>query len=238
MTLNCIIVDENPKQLLATLKLIKEHPSLNLIGEFSSTIESKKFLLNTVVDLIIMDVNSPVLNGFDLLDIYETQTTSRLPFVIIISDDKSLAFKAFQHNVMDFICKSVTKKRFNEAISKAILQYKMVQNFYDYDSEHIFVKSNLKKRKIYINEIKWVEALGDYVKLITKDKNFVILSTMKAFENELPKDLFLRIHKSYIINLQKVDWYDSKHVEIDMVKLPLSRTRKIELSQALDMIVN
>ena len=133
MTLNCIIVDENPKQLLATLKLIKEHPSLNLIGEYSSTIESKKFLLNTVVDLIIMDVNSPVLNGFDLLDIYETQTTSRLPFVIIISDDKSLAFKAFQHNVMDFICKSVTKKRFNEAISKAILQYKMVQNFYDYE---------------------------------------------------------------------------------------------------------
>ncbi len=76
------------------------------------------------------------------------------------------------------------------------------------------------------------------MKIITQDNSFVILSTMKAFENELPKGLFLRIHKSYIINLKKVDRYDSKHVEIEKVKLPLSRTRKLELSQALDVIVN
>ena len=114
----------------------------------------------------------------------------------------------------------------------------MIKNLKDFNSEHIFVKSNLKKRKIYINEIKWIEALGDYVKLITKDKSFVILSTMKAFENELPKGLFLRIHKSYIINLKKVDRYDSKHVEIEKIKLPLSRTRKTELSQALDIIIS
>jgi DNA-binding LytR/AlgR family response regulator len=185
-----------------------------------------------------MDVNFPVLDGFDLLDIYETQTTTTPPFVVIVSDDKSQAFRAFNYNVMDFLSKPVTKNRFNEAISRTVLQSKMVQNFEDFDSEHIFVKSNLKKQKIYINEIKWIEALGDYVKLITNDKSFVILSTMKAFENELPKGLFLRIHKSYIINLKKVDRYDSKHVEIEKVKLPLSRTRKLELSQALDVIVN
>ena len=111
----------------------------------------------------------------------------------------------------------------------------MTNNFQDLDSEHIFVKSNLKKRKIYINEIKWIEALGDYVKLITNDKSFVILSTMKAFEKELPKKVFLRIHKSYIVNLKKVERYDSKHVEIEKIKLPLSRTRKSELIQALDI---
>jgi len=238
MTLNCVIVDDNPIQRLDTSKLINDHPSLNLIGEFNSPVESKRFLLTTKVDLIIMDVNFPILDGFDLLDIYETQTITTAPFVIITSDDKSQAFKAFDYNVMDFLSKPVTRNRFNEAISRTILQAKMVQNFQDLDSEHIFVKSNLKKRKIYINEIKWIEALGDYVKLITQDKSFVILSTMKAFENELPKGLFLRIHKSYIINLKKVDRYDSKHVEIEKVKLPLSRTRKIELSQALDVIVN
>ena len=90
----------------------------------------------------------------------------------------------------------------------------------------------------YINQIKWIEALGDYVKLITNNKSFVILSTMKAFENELPKGLFLRIHKSYIINLKKVERYDSKHVEIEKMKLPLSRTRKTQLSKALDVIVS
>ena len=238
MTLNCVIVDNNPNQRLATLKLINDHPSLNLIGEFSSPLDSKRFLLTTRVDLIIMDVNFPVLDGFDLLDIYETQTTTTPPFVVIVSDDKSQAFKAFNYNVMDFLSKPVTKNRFNEAISRTVLQSKMVQNFEDFDSEHIFVKSNLKKQKIYINEIKWIEALGDYVKLITTDKSFVILSTMKAFENELPKGLFLRIHKSYIVNLKKVERYDSKHVEIEKMKLPLSRTRKTQLSQALDVIIN
>tara|TARA_B110000285_G_scaffold232648_1_gene304202 strand:- start:2049 stop:2765 length:717 start_codon:yes stop_codon:yes gene_type:complete len=238
MTLNCVIVDDNPNQRLATLKLINDHPSLNLIGEFASALESKRFLLTTSVDLIIMDVNFPVLDGFDLLDLYKNDTTATMPNVVIVSDDKSHAFKAFDYNVCDFLSKPVTKNRFNEAISRTVLQAKMIQNFQDFDSEHIFVKSNLKKRKIYVNEIKWIEALGDYVKLITKDKSFVILSTMKAFENELPKGLFLRIHKSYIVNLKKVDRYDSKHVEIEKIKLPLSRTRKTELTQALDIIVN
>ena len=238
MTLNCVIVDDNPNQRLATLKLINDHPSLNLIGEFASALESKRFLLTTSVDLIIMDVNFPVLDGFDLLDIYKNDSAAAMPHVVIVSDDKSHAFKAFDYDVSDFLSKPVTKNRFNEAISRTVLQAKMIQNFQDFDSEHIFVKSNLKKRKIYVNEIKWIEALGDYVKLITKDKSFVILSTMKAFENELPKGLFLRIHKSYIVNLKKVDRYDSKHVEIEKIKLPLSRTRKTELTQALDIIVN
>jgi DNA-binding LytR/AlgR family response regulator len=185
-----------------------------------------------------MDVLFSGLDGFELLDIYKSNTNTTPPSVIIISDDKSQAFKAFEYNVVDFLSKPITSNRFNEAVSRAIDRSVMIKNLKDFNSEHIFVKSNLKKRKIYINEIKWIEALGDYVKLITKDKSFVILSTMKAFENELPKGLFLRIHKSYIINLKKVDRYDSKHVEIEKIKLPLSRTRKTELSQALDIIIS
>jgi DNA-binding LytR/AlgR family response regulator len=209
-----------------------------LSGEFSSALEAKKFLQTTNVDLIFMEVNLPVLDGFDLLEMYHKNSDQNKPYVIIISADTSKAFTAFEYNVIDYLKKPATKSRFDDAVTKAVLQAKMAENFQDDDGEHIFVKSNLKKRKIYINEIKWIEALGDYVKLITQDKSFVILSTMKAFENELPKNSFLRIHKSYIINLKKVDRYDSKHVEIEKMKLPLSRTRKTQLSQALDVIVN
>ena len=92
--------------------------------------------------------------------------------------------------MIDYFIKPASKTRFDKAIAKTVLQAKMEENFKDYDGEHIFVKSNLKKRKIYINDIKWIEALGDYVKLITNNKSFVILSTMKAFENELPKVYF------------------------------------------------
>ena len=238
MILNCVIIDDNPNHRLASLKIINAHPSLNLVGEFKTPIEAKHFLLTNSVNLIIMDVLFSGLDGFELLDIYKSNTNTTTPSVIIISDDKSQACKAFEYNVVDFLSKPITSNRFNEAVSRAIDRSVMIKNLKDFNSEHIFVKSNLKKRKIYINEIKWIEALGDYVKLITKDKSFVILSTMKAFENELPKGLFLRIHKSYIINLKKVDRYDSKHVEIEKIKLPLSRTRKTELSQALDIIIS
>ena len=76
------------------------------------------------------------------------------------------------------------------------------------------MKSNLKKRKVYIKDIKWIEALGDYVKLVTEENSLVVLSTMKAFEKELPEGKFLRIHKSYIVNLDKVDRFNSKNVEV------------------------
>ena len=235
MTLNCIIIDNDPLQRLVTLNIIKENISLKIIGEFSSAIESKRFLQSNHVDLIIMEVNFPVLNGFDLINFCNKTKEISTPKIVITSHDESQAFKAFEYLITDFISKPVNKNRFDRAITRVISEIKMKNNFQDLDSEHIFVKSNLKKRKIYINEIKWIEALGDYVKLITNDKSFVILSTMKAFEKELPKKVFLRIHKSYIVNLKKVERYDSKHVEIEKIKLPLSRTRKSELIQALDI---
>ena len=238
MSLNCIIVDDNSTELLDTLKLVNTHASLNLVGKFVSIAEAKKFLLTKRVELVIIEVNLSGSDGFELLDNCKNTSDLNTPYFVITSEDTSHAFKAFEYNVIDYLSKPISKKRFNEAISKTVLAAKMKENYDDHDADHIFVKSNLKKRKIYINQIKWIEALGDYVKLITSDKSFVILSTMKAFENELPKGVFLRIHKSYIVNLKKIERYDSKYVEVEKMKLPLSRTRKTQLSQALNLIVN
>jgi DNA-binding LytR/AlgR family response regulator len=238
MSLNCIIVDDNSTEQLDTLKLVNTHASLNLVGKFVSIAEAKNFLLTKRVELVIIEVNLSGSDGFELLDNCKNTSDLNTPYFVITSEDTSHAFKAFEYNVIDYLFKPISKKRFNEAISKTVLAAKMKENYDDHDADHIFVKSNLKKRKIYINQIKWIEALGDYVKLITSDKSFVILSTMKAFENELPKGVFLRIHKSYIVNLKKIERYDSKYVEVEKMKLPLSRTRKTQLSQALNLIVN
>lgn len=95
------------------------------------------------------------------------------------------------------------------------------------DDDYIFVKSNLKKRKIFLNQLKYVEALGDYVKLIMEEGDpIVVLATMKSFEAQLPSDRFLRIHKSYIVNLDKVERYNSRNIEIADEKIPLSRHKK------------
>jgi two-component system LytT family response regulator len=143
MTLNCIIVDDNSTQRLDTLRLINSHSSLNLLGKFTSTFEAKKFLLTHPVDLIIMDT----LDQFKLLECFNENPDLNVPYVIIISEDESQAFKAFEFNAIDFLAKPASKDRFNKAVSKTVLQAKMKENFQDYDGDHIFVRATSKNVK-------------------------------------------------------------------------------------------
>jgi DNA-binding LytR/AlgR family response regulator len=117
--------------------------------------------------------------------------------------------------------KPITKERFLSSVHKAITNYKLKNDEGFDDEDFIFVKSNLKKRKVFLNELKYIEALGDYVKLVTDHESLVVLSTMKSFASLLPQDRFMRVHKSYIVNLDKVERYNSKTVEIEKERLPL-----------------
>ncbi|WP_281755964.1 LytR/AlgR family response regulator transcription factor [Neptunitalea chrysea] len=234
MNLDCIIVDDSAIQRIAISKLVSSHPSLNLLAEYSNAMDAKNALKNQKTDLIFLDIEMPIISGFDLLE-----SLKEPPQIILITGKAEYALKAFEYDVTDYLHKPVKKERFDLAVKKAIAQYELKNNkgFTD-DDEHIFVKSNLKKRKVYLGTIKWVEALGDYIKLVTDEANIVVLSTMKSFDDELPKDRFLRIHKSYIVNLERVQNFNSKNVEIEGSQLPLSRNKKVALTQALEDLQN
>ena len=222
--LKCAIVDDSTLQRLSIVKLIENHPSLDLVAEYNNAIEAKMGLANTEIDLVFLDIEMPILSGFDLLD-----DLTNKPQIIFVK----YAFKAFDYDAVDYLRKPISKERFLNAVHKAITNYKL-KNEDGFDEEDfIFVKSNLKKRKVFLNELRYIEALGDYVKLVTEHDALVVLSTMKAFETLLPKDRFLRIHKSYIVNLDKVERYNSKVIELDKEQLPLSRNRKADLIEAL-----
>lgn len=225
--MNCIIVDDSTLQRMSVSKLIKNHPSLTLVAEYSNAIEAKNGLKNENVDLIFLDVEMPIVSGFDLLE-----SLNEPPQVILVTGKAEYALKAFDYDVTDYLHKPITTERFEASVKRALEKFKLENTSKD-DDEHIFVKSNLKKRKVYLNEINWVEALGDYIKLVTDETNIVVLSTMKSFENELPTDRFLRIHKSFIVNLAKVEKFNSKNVEVNGKQIPLSRNKKQELADAL-----
>ncbi|CDF78844.1 two-component system response regulator, LytTR f amily [Formosa agariphila KMM 3901] len=231
MTLNCVVVDDSAIQRLSIVKLIENHAALNLIAEYSSALETKNGLNSHKVDLIFLDIEMPVLNGFELLDVLNNK-----PQIIFVTGKTEYAFKAFNYDATDYLKKPITRERFMTAVEKAVEQHKLKLDFTEAEGEHIFVKSNLKKRKVYINDIKWIEALGDYVKLVTAEGSLVVLSTMKAFEMELPEGKFLRIHKSYIVNLDKIDRFNSKNVEVGSFEIPLSRNKKSQLIEALNSI--
>jgi DNA-binding LytR/AlgR family response regulator len=126
------------------------------------------------------------------------------------------------------------RKRFEEAIKKARKKNNSLSELANEDL--LIVRSNLKEIKLHITEIKWVEALGDYVKIVTKSKNIIVISTLRAFNEKLPQNKFLRIHKSYIVNLEMVDFYSHKSIEIDGYEIPRSRARKLELDKILNLI--
>ena len=228
MQLKCIVVDDSAIQSLAITTLVEDHPALELVAQYSSALETKKGLNTHKVDLIFLDIEMPILNGFQLLDVLNNS-----PEIIFVTGKTEHAFKAFNYDAVAYLKKPLNAGLFNTAVEKAIAQVKLKQNYTEPDEDYIFVKSNLKKRKVYVNDIKWVEALGDYVKVVTKDQSHVVLSTMKAFEKELPEGRFLRIHKSYIVSLEKIDRFNSKNVEVGTVEIPLSRNKKSTLMEAL-----
>ncbi|GAA3508155.1 LytTR family DNA-binding domain-containing protein [Aquimarina addita] len=229
--LKCAVVDDSRLQRLAIVKLIDDHPSLELVAEWNNAIETKNGLLDTPVDLLFLDIEMPILTGFDLLDDLENK-----PHIIFVTGKTKYAFKAFDYDAIDYLRKPLKKDRFNAAVEKALSMTRLnsEQSSIE-DDDYIFVKSNLKKRKIFLSQLKYVEALGDYVKLIMEEGDpIVVLATMKSFEAELPEDRFLRIHKSYIVNLDKVERYNSRNIEIADEKIPLSRHKKHSLIEALN----
>ncbi len=226
--LKCAIVDDSTLQRLSIVKLVENHQSLQLVGEYKNAIEAKMGLVTTEIDLIFLDIEMPILSGFDLLD-----DISHKPQVIFVTGKTKYAFKAFDYDAVDYLQKPISKDRFLNAVHKAIVNHKLKNEEGFVEEDFIFVKSNLKKRKVFLNELRYVEALGDYVKLVTDNDSLVVLSTMKAFQSLLPNDRFLRIHKSFIVNLEKVERYNSKTIELEKEKLPLSRNRKTDLMDAL-----
>ncbi len=196
--LRTIVVDDSSLQRMAVAKLIKDHQNLDLIAEYNNGIEAYKNVEKDKIDLIFLDVEMPIIDGFEFIE-----SLTNIPQIILITGKPDYALRAFDYDVTDYLLKPITKSRFEASVKRALVK-DIQTNMGNEDQSHIYVNSNLKKVKVLVNDIKWIEGVGDYIKLVTDDANILVLSTMKAFIEKLPDDKFLRIHKSYIINLEKV----------------------------------
>ncbi len=230
MKLNCVVVDDSSIQRMIIAKLVNNHPNLHLTGDFSNAIEAKSSMSIHNIDLIFLDIEMPVISGFDFLDGLKTK-----PQIIFITSKAEYAMKAFDYDATDYLQKPIALDRFNASVKRAIDLHILKSETSDEEGEHIFIKSNLKKLKIFTSKIKWIEAYGDYIKVVTEEDSNLVLSTMKSFEKELPQDKFVRVHKSYIINIDKVERFNSRFAEIGITKIPLSRHKKEDLVKALEI---
>lgn len=232
MKLNCLVIEDDAIQCEIISKIAKNHPDLHLVGSFWNPIEAHNCMLTEKIDLVFLDIELPVMNAFDFLDRIKEK-----PQIIFVSAKEEYAAKAFQYKATDYIKKPVSLERFDLAVKRALSLHTLIEHSHeiseDVHGEYIIIKCNLKKQKLYTATINWIEAYGDYVKIITEKGNSVVLSTLKGFEKLLSKNTFLRVHKSYIINLHKIKKINSKFVEIGFKKIPLARHIKEKIEKTL-----
>ena len=226
MTKNCIIIDRDSENLKILKKLLEKQTSFSVLSCFDNFIDSKHFLNSINIDVVFISFSLPEFDPFVFLDSIKSDSK-----IVFISNQTEHAFKSFEYNTLDYIEHPLNE----EKIQKIEMKFqKLFNNSDEKIKPYLYIKSNLKKRKVYTKDIKWVEALGDYVKVITSNSNIIVLSSLRSFEKKLPINKFLRIHKSYIINLDRVDNLSNKTVEIESNLIPVSRNKKAELEKMLE----
>lgn len=236
--MNCIIIDDEATARAIISQLCSNVPSLNVLEEFPNAIQAIKYLNQYEVDLIFLDIHMPDFTGFDFIE-----TIKNPPKIVLTTSDSNFAIQAFEYDcIVDYLVKPITPERFQKAIQKA--ESSPVNATNSSSSEHVETTSgndlyvNIDRRliKIDIPSIYLVEAKGDYILIKTEDKNYTVHSTLKKIEEKLPDSLFLKIHRSFIINIQKIIDIEDNSVLIKKDVIPVSRSNRPELMKRLNLL--
>jgi DNA-binding LytR/AlgR family response regulator len=198
---------------------------LSIKHSFSSPSAALLWLNENKVDLIFLDVEMPEISGIELL-----QALVYKPAVIIISSNPKYAIDAFQFSVVDYLLKPVNDYgRFLQAVTKVASRLKNESPVTEVSEHHLFVRIDSVLYKIAIEDILWIEAFGDYIKIQTNDKLQTTYGTLKKIEERLPSAKFVRVHRSFIVNVDKISNIDSTNLIIDKKIIPISETHKAQL---------
>lgn len=232
-----ILIDDEVMALEILKKLCSKVKELEVVATFSNAIDAIKYLNSNQVDLIFLDIHMPDFSGFDFVKTLKNPTN-----VIVTSSEKDFALEAFEHNfIIDFLVKPLSKSRFIKAIQKANIQKVTPKLKNDFSEENtlldvLYANVNRRLIKIDIPSINLVEANGDYINVKTSKKNYVIHSTLKKIEDKLPSNLFVKVHRSYLINIKKIIDIQDNSVLIEKEIIPVSRINKPELLRRLNLL--
>lgn len=236
--MDCIIIDDDAAARLIVSKLCNKVPGLSIAGEFSNAIEAIKYLNNNEVEVIFLDIHMPTFSGFDFI-----QTLKNPPKIILTTADKNFALEAFEYpSVVDYLVKPIQLNRFEKSIEKlksfSIPKESKSKGASEKEEEikELYVNVDRRLVKINFSDINVVEAKGDYIKIKTDNKSHIVHSTLKKIEDKLPDDIFLKVHRSYVINLSKIIDIEDNSVLIKQDIIPVSRSNRSELMKRLNLL--
>lgn len=234
--IKCLIIDDEPIGREILENFVKEINFLEVIAVCEDAFEAFKILEENQVDLLISDIQMPKINGLELV-----RSLPSPPVIIFVTAHDQFAVNSFELGVADYLLKPVSFERFLKAINKAKLQIEMHRNVLLKSNaeiaDYIFIKSNNKLIKIDYSSILYIESIRDYIKIFTSGKTLITYSSMKAIEEKLPSNQFIRIHNSYLVSISSVKAVKGNMIELTSGKsLPISNTYKNKLFSALQIM--
>lgn len=232
--INTIAIDDEPLALSLVAGYIEKTSGLKLAGKFDNPIDASEFLSDTKVDLIFLDIRMPDLSGIEF-----TRLMEKGPKVVFTTAYEKYAIEGYKLEVVDYLLKPFSYEEFVNAVRKVQRLLKLEQkslNKIESNSEFLFLKSDYKIKRINFNDILYIEGLKDYVKVYTRNnlKPVLSLSSLKLLESKLPENKFMRVHRSFIVNLEKIDTIERSRIVFGKEYIPVSDQYKARFQEFLD----
>ncbi len=231
--MNTLIVDDNEMARMSLRQMAKKIEDLTIVAECSSAFEAYNLLLSKPVDLLLLDIEMPGMSGLELTK----NLVNKRPIIIFITSKKEYAVDAFDLNVADYIIKPVSGSRFIQAIDKAReISGSMKEEVNIKEDEFVFIRDSNIVRRLKLDTILYAEAMGDYVKLYTPEKFYAIHATLKTVEERLPTSRFLRVHRSYLVAIEKIDSVEGGALIINRKPVPVADAYRSALNKRMNIM--
>ena len=232
MKIRTIIIDDEPLAIKVLEEYAMKLDQLKLLATFSNAIEASNFVQENKVDLIFLDINMPVLDGFDFLGCLKTR-----PHVVITSAHEEYALQGYEVEALDYLVKPIPFPRFLKTVSRITELMSEKNNVGSRDEKpNFFIKiDNKKLQKVYLDEILVVESLKDYIRIKTTSDKYIIHKTLSSFTEELPRDKFIRIHRSFTVAIDKIESLEGNSIEVDGIRYTIGRSY---LNEVREIILN
>jgi two-component system LytT family response regulator len=233
--LNCVVIDDHRLERMLLEEYISKYSYLKIAASFQNPVESLDFIRQGNTDLLFIDVDMPLMSGIELL-----KSLSCPPPCIFVTVHPEYAIDAFDIQAIDYLLKPVNPDRLDKAIHRTLELFEIKDKATQYslrlEKDFLMIKEGTTVSKVYMHEIIYLEALTNYTKIVTGTRNYITLNNLKNFLDELPKEKFLRIHRSYAVAIDKIKKFSGSDLQIEKHSLPLGKTYRHDVKKILNDI--
>ena len=229
MRLKCVIIDDEPLAIELIKQYVEKFPSLEVTQTFLNAIAGVEYLRSGETDLLFLDIQMPDITGLQLL-----RSLNKPPMVIFTTAYSQFALNAFELDVLDYLLKPVEFDRFEKAVDKAFNYYKFKNGIANVITESIYVRCEYQMVKVELDKVEYIESLDDYIKIHFTDKSTVMtLMSLKKLQEKLTYNKFIRVHRSYLVNLSKIKTIVNRKIQLSHIEIPVGETYAKQLNELL-----